>query len=136
MVCVEALTGSPYTPIDVAPNRRQQNTAYRPLLLRWRGRTYRAVQSVSARVTTVLTYIGANVRRRRLRVGLTQEALAEAADLDVRFLQRVERGETNIGVAAVVALADALGVAPGLLFRKAELPAAKPGRPRKARRRA
>ncbi|NUQ73895.1 MAG: helix-turn-helix transcriptional regulator [Polyangiaceae bacterium] len=93
------------------------------------------MQGGSARVTRFLKYIGANVRRRRLRLGLTQEALAEAANLDVRFLQRVERGTTNVGVAAVVALADVLEVAPGLLFRKATLPEAKPGRPRKSRSR-
>jgi len=92
------------------------------------------VQSRSARVTTVLGYIGANVRRLRLKKGLTQEALAEVAELDLRFLQRVERGQTNVGVAVVVALADALGVAPGVLFKKAVLPDVKPGRPRKVRR--
>ncbi|WP_338046355.1 helix-turn-helix transcriptional regulator [Polyangium spumosum] len=85
----------------------------------------------SARVVEVLGYIGANVRRLRLSRGLTQEQLAEAAELDLRFLQRVERGQTNVGVAVIVALAGALGVPPGRLFRKATLPEAKPGRPRK-----
>ncbi|MDC0742605.1 helix-turn-helix transcriptional regulator [Polyangium sp. rjm3] len=74
------------------------------------------------------------MRRLRLSRGLTQEQLAEAAELDLRFLQRVERGQTNVGVAVVVALADALAVAPGVLFRKARLPEAKPGRPRKTTR--
>jgi transcriptional regulator with XRE-family HTH domain len=87
----------------------------------------------SARVATVLGYVGANVRRLRLAKGLTQEALAEAAELDLRFLQRVERGQTNVGVAVIVGLADALEVPPGALFRKAVLPEVKPGRPRKAR---
>lgn len=81
----------------------------------------------------VLGYIGANVRRLRLAKGLTQEALAEAADLDLRFLQRVERAQTNVSVPVIVALADALEVLPGALFRKGVLPEAKPGRPRKAR---
>jgi transcriptional regulator with XRE-family HTH domain len=79
----------------------------------------------------VLGYVGANVRHLRRSKGLTQEALAEAADLDVRFLQRIERGETNLGVAAVVALADALNVSIGMLFRKAKLLEATPGRPAK-----
>lgn len=90
------------------------------------------MQGRSARVATVLGYIGANMRRLRLKKGLTQEAIAEAAELDLRFLQRVERGQTNVGVAVVVALADVLEVAPGMLFRKAALLAAKPGRPKKA----
>ncbi|MDI3284945.1 helix-turn-helix transcriptional regulator [Polyangium sp. 15x6] len=88
----------------------------------------------SARVVEVLGYIGANVRRLRLSRGFTQEQLAEASELDLRFLQRVERGQTNVGVAVVVALADALGVPPAKLFRKATLPEAKPGRPRKTAR--
>lgn len=78
-------------------------------------------------------YIGANVYRSRVRAGLTQEQLAEAAELDLRFLQRVERGKTNLSVTVVVALADALGVAPGSLFKKAQLPQAQRGRPTKRR---
>jgi transcriptional regulator with XRE-family HTH domain len=70
-------------------------------------------------------------KRPRALKGLTQEALAEAANLDLRFLQRVERGQTNLGVVVVVALADALNVPLGLLFRKATLLEAKPGRPPK-----
>lgn len=84
----------------------------------------------SARAAEVIRYIGANVRRARLRSGLTQERLAELAGLDLRFVQRVERAETNLGVAALVALADALDVAPALLFRKAQLSPAQRGRPR------
>lgn len=89
--------------------------------------------SRSANVATVLRYIGANVRRLRLARGLTQEQLAELAELDLRFLQRIERGQTNVGVAVIVALANALDVLPGMLFRKATLPAVKPGRPRKSK---
>lgn len=92
------------------------------------------MQGRSARVATVLGYIGANVRRLRLKKGLTQEALAEVAELDLRFLQRVERGQTNVGVAVVVVLADVLEVAPGALLRKASLPEVKLGRPRKPRK--
>ena len=73
------------------------------------------------------------MRSRRLKRAFTQEALAEAADLDLRFLQRVERGQTNLSVAVLVALADALGTSPAELFRPAKLPEAKPGRPRQRR---
>jgi transcriptional regulator with XRE-family HTH domain len=70
------------------------------------------------------TYIGANVRRGRERTGLTQEKLAEDAELDLRYVQRVERGCTSPSAAVLVALADALGVTPGSLFKKAALPPA------------
>jgi transcriptional regulator with XRE-family HTH domain len=69
-----------------------------------------------------------------MRAGLTQEKLAEAAGLDLRFLQRIERGRTNLSVAVLVALAEALGVSPGGLFRKAALPEARRGRPRGTKR--
>jgi transcriptional regulator with XRE-family HTH domain len=83
----------------------------------------------SVRAREVFEYIGANVYRTRARLGWTQERLAEAADLDLRFLQRVERGKTNLSVTVVVALADALGVTPGNLFKTAKLPDVRRGRP-------
>ena len=76
-----------------------------------------------------LAYIGANVHRARIRLGMTQEALAEAAGMDLRFLQRVERGRTNISVVFVVALAQALDVSPGTLFNRAVMPPPTRGRP-------
>lgn len=39
---------------------------------------------------------GANVRRERLRKGLTQEELAESAQIATRNLQKIEAGEINI----------------------------------------
>jgi transcriptional regulator with XRE-family HTH domain len=88
----------------------------------------------SVRDQAYLDYIGANVSRARARAGMTQAQLAETAGLDLRFLQKVERGATNLSVLVVVALADALGVLPGSLFKKAVLPKGQRGRPRKKRR--
>lgn len=76
------------------------------------------------------------MRRQRERAGLTQEKLAEAAELDLRFLQRVERGKTNLSVSVLVSLADALDVAPGFLLKKASLPPPRAGRPPLRRKRA
>jgi transcriptional regulator with XRE-family HTH domain len=90
----------------------------------------------SVRAQEVFDYIAANVLRARTQAGITQEKLAELADLDLRYLQRVERGRTNRSVAVVVALADALGVPPGSLFKKAQLPEAQRGRPPARRSRA
>ena len=39
---------------------------------------------------------GANVRRERLRKGLTQEELAERSEIATRNLQKIEAGEINI----------------------------------------
>lgn len=85
----------------------------------------------SARGREFLTYIAANVRLARVRLGMTQEQLAEAADLDLRFLQRTERGAVNPSVLTLVALAGALRVTPGSLFKKAALPEARRGRPKR-----
>ncbi|XXT24420.1 helix-turn-helix transcriptional regulator [Sorangium sp. So ce429] len=89
-----------------------------------------------ARLAEVLSSIGANVRRIRLKRGMTQQELADAAEIALGFLQKVERAKTNVGVAVLVRLADVLGVRPGVLFRQRELPPVKRGRPRKARLRA
>ncbi|OGT27549.1 MAG: transcriptional regulator [Gammaproteobacteria bacterium RBG_16_66_13] len=76
-----------------------------------------------------LDYIAANLHRARTRAGMTQEQLAEAADLDLRFLQRIERGKTNLSVLTLTALANALAVPPGSLLKKATLPEVRRGRP-------
>jgi transcriptional regulator with XRE-family HTH domain len=62
---------------------------------------------------------------------MTQEQLAEAADLDARFIQRIERAETNLSVSALVLLADALGVHPSELLRTATLVPSRTGRPKR-----
>ncbi len=85
-------------------------------------------------VSDVLERIGANVAARRARLGLTQQALADRADLDLRFIQRVERAQTNLSVMSLVALASALDVPVEALLRPAELPPARPGRPPDDRR--
>lgn len=82
----------------------------------------------------VLERIGANVLARRSHLGLTQQGLADMADLDLRFIQRVERAQTNLSVTALVALAAALAVAPEELLRPARLPPPRVGRPPAARR--
>jgi transcriptional regulator with XRE-family HTH domain len=82
---------------------------------------------------SVFQSIGANVRRIRDRRGVTQQALAELADLDHRFVQRVERGHTNMSVLVLIKLAHALGVVPSALLKPAKIKLPVPGRPRKAR---
>lgn len=43
-----------------------------------------------------LKTIGANLRRERIARKITQEKLAELADLNIRTLQKIEAGQTNI----------------------------------------
>ncbi|WP_437808116.1 helix-turn-helix domain-containing protein [Sorangium sp. So ce1078] len=80
---------------------------------------------------TVFRYIAANVQRLRVSRGLTQDELAAAADVSLTLLHRLERAKTNVSVAALVAIANALGVTPAALFRPAAMQETTRGRPRK-----
>lgn len=54
--------------------------------------------------------LGENVRLHRQKAGLTQEKLAELADLHTNFVGDIERGEENVSVDALVRLASSLRV--------------------------
>ncbi len=59
---------------------------------------------------------GTRIRDLRLERGLSQERLAEAADLHRNHLGTVERGEQNPTLDSIMALATALDVPPAALF--------------------
>ena len=92
-----------------------------------------ASRKPTARVVQVQRALAANIRRWRARRGMTQEGLAEEADLGPVHLRNIERGVENPTLATIVSLADALDVPPGSLLRPARLPPMKPGRPRTVR---
>ncbi len=62
--------------------------------------------------------IGTNLRQLREARGLTQEQLAGEADVAMRHVGRIERGEANPSVMMRVKLATVLGVRPGALFEE------------------
>jgi len=63
---------------------------------------------------------GEAVRKRRQALGLSQDALAELAGVHRNYLGEVERGERNIALANILALAGALGAPAGDLVGAAE----------------
>lgn len=85
-----------------------------------------------SRAQRTLRAIAANVRTMRKRANKTQAGLAESAELDLRFIQRVERAERDFGVVALVQIAAALDVTLDALIQPAELPPPRRGRPRGA----
>lgn len=59
---------------------------------------------------------GQRVREIRSGKSLSQEALAEACELDRSYIGGVERGERNISLVNIHRIADALGVSVKELF--------------------
>lgn len=59
---------------------------------------------------------GAAVRAQRLRLGLSQESLAERAELHRTYVTDVERGARNLSLESISRLARALEVSIGALF--------------------
>ena len=60
--------------------------------------------------------LGKNVLKFRTARSWSQQALAGEADLSLRYLAGVERGEANPSLATSVAIAAALEVRPAALF--------------------
>ena len=52
---------------------------------------------------------GERLRAERRRQGLTLEDVSEKADMAWNYIAQVERGERNVGIDNMAALADALG---------------------------
>lgn len=60
--------------------------------------------------SSLKSILGAQVREIRRARGLTQEALAEQLEVTPRYLAGVERGERNLTLDSIDALAQQLGV--------------------------
>lgn len=56
-----------------------------------------------------LDILGRRIRERRQGLGLSQEGLAHAAGMDRSYVGRIERGEHNLTLVALVRLARAMG---------------------------
>jgi transcriptional regulator with XRE-family HTH domain len=61
--------------------------------------------------------VAKNVRRFRLKLGLSQEGLAEKADMHWTYISGVERCKYNISLESIVRLAKALGRLPHELLK-------------------
>jgi transcriptional regulator with XRE-family HTH domain len=52
--------------------------------------------------------LGETIKRQRLKLGMTQEELAEAASLHWTFVSRLERGLVNVSLLSLIEIAAAL----------------------------
>lgn len=63
-----------------------------------------------------LKFLGDRIRSARKDCGLTQQALADQADLAVKTIQDVERGRKNTTYETLCQLIERLGISPNSLF--------------------
>jgi transcriptional regulator with XRE-family HTH domain len=75
------------------------------------------LRGVVAAIHKVRKQIGANVRSFRKKMALSQEKLAEKADLHPVYISQVERGEKAVSVEALWKLAKALKIPMSSFFR-------------------
>ena len=68
----------------------------------------------------ILIAFGRNVARLRNGRGISQDKLAEKADLDRTYVSGIERGVRNPGIKTVIRIATALKVSVGELCRGVE----------------
>ena len=66
-----------------------------------------------------LVRLGENVRREREARRLTQEQLAEKAEMDPTYISGIERGVRNCSILSFLRVATALEVQPGTLLEAA-----------------
>ena len=69
---------------------------------------------------TLSPWLGVAIRARREASGLSQEELAERADLHRTYISMVERATRNISVDAMSDIAAALSLRPSQLLQQAE----------------
>ena len=67
-------------------------------------------ENYSAAEQEVMGKLGIRVRQLREESGLSQERVAELADIHRTYISSIERGQQNFSMTILIRLADALGV--------------------------
>ncbi|MDR2673390.1 MAG: helix-turn-helix domain-containing protein [Opitutaceae bacterium] len=92
-----------------------------------------STQNVNFQQTAWLKTVGGNIRRERVARGLTQEKLAELAELAPRTVQKIEAGRITILITTLRRLRQAIGCPYEALLREGVCrPAASQGTAEKA----
>jgi transcriptional regulator with XRE-family HTH domain len=66
----------------------------------------------------LVSIFAANVRRRRIELNLSQEALAELAGVHRTYIGMIERSEKNVTIYNIERIASALEMEPALLLKR------------------
>lgn len=69
---------------------------------------------------TISELFGAAVRRRRERLGLSQEAFADKAGVHRTYVSAIELGKVQVSIGIAAQLADALGTPLSKIWREIE----------------
>ena len=83
------------------------------------------------RASPITARFGASVRSLRFRLGISQEELAERADMHRTYIAGIERGARNVTLKSIDRLAKALGVSTATLLHPPDKPALQPDDPRR-----
>lgn len=78
-------------------------------------------KSHNRKKTAIRRAFGLGVRLRRFDLGITQELLAEKSNLHPTYVGSVERGERNIGIENIFALAKGLNCSAKDLIPEGEI---------------
>ena len=63
-----------------------------------------------------LRIIGNNIREKRLKLGLSQNHIAEFSGVNRTYVGKIERGKANLSINLLVAIAESIDVEPSSLF--------------------
>jgi len=63
-------------------------------------------------IGALLEHLGASFRKARMKRGITQEQLSRDTGLNIRTIQRIEAGQTNILITTALKLLLAIGCGP------------------------
>ena len=66
----------------------------------------------------ILLAFGQTIRKRRLEIGLSQEAFAEKAQLHRTYIGGIERGKRNVALLNMIQIAQALDITPEQLMAR------------------
>ena len=69
----------------------------------------------------LLTLLGVRIRTLRKAKDLTQERLAELADINLSYMSEIERGQANVSLCIINDIATALGARLSDLFSSTEM---------------